>query len=260
MDAKPDFHVVSLRYRLRPSDRVTYENPPPVEFETGEARFRLAEGKLNCELKSHFSTQEEARAVVAPILRAWEVDGDLRWNRGELRFDFEGADIIDRSPLPPGVVRGHGIALLGMASLAAVGTVSVHVTRARYPGPPGTFRLNLDAESIFLRYQNYLDGREPFLSMAYFCLTVLQAKAGGRVSAAKEYRIDKPVLNKIGELTTKRGDSSSARKAVAKSARQLTGAERAWLEAVLKEFIWRLGDTRPAATLPLITLANLPML
>jgi hypothetical protein len=139
---------------------------------------------------------EEARAVVEPVLRAWEVDADLRWNRGELRFEFDGADIIDRSPLPPGVIRGHAHAL-GVAAISGVGTVSVHVTRAHYPEPPGTFRLNPDAESILLRYQGYLGGREPLLSMAYFCLTVIEANAGSRASAAVTYGIEKAVLRKM---------------------------------------------------------------
>jgi hypothetical protein len=43
----PDLHVVSLRYVLYTSKDVTYTNPPPVEFETGEARFPLAEEVLS---------------------------------------------------------------------------------------------------------------------------------------------------------------------------------------------------------------------
>jgi hypothetical protein len=260
MDAKPDFHVVSLRFKLRPSDEVTYASPAPVEFETEEVRFRLADGKLTCEMTSHFPTAEEARAVVDPVLRAWEVDADLRWNRGELRFEFDGADIIDRSPIPPGVIRGHAHMVLGVAAISAIGTVSVHVTRTHYPEPPGTFRLNPDAESILLRYQGYLGGREPLLSMAYFCLTVLEANAGGRASAAVAYRIEKAVLGKMGELTSRRGDRVSVRKATVGPAQPLAGPERAWLEAALKALIWRLGDTRDATSLPLIMLADLPML
>ncbi len=260
MDAKPDFHVVSLRYKLRGSDQVTYVSPTPVGFETEEVRFHLAEGKLTCDMKSHLSTAEEARAVVEPVLRAWEVDADLRWNRGELRFEFDGVDIVDRSPVPLGVIRGHAHVLLGVAALSAVGTVSVHVTRTRYPEPPGTFRLNPDAESILLRYQGYLGGREPLLSMAYFCLTVLEANAGSRASAAVAYGIEKAVLGKMGQLTSGRGDRLSARKATAGPAQPLTGPERAWLEAVLKALIWRLGDTRDVTALPLITLADLPAL
>src|SRR6266853_5171822 len=108
----PDFHVVSLRYALRSNDRVTYVSPPPVEVETEEARLRLAEGSVTCEMKTHFQTAEAARAVVEPILRAWEVDADLRWNQGELRFKFEGADIVDRSPAPPGATHGCAYVVL----------------------------------------------------------------------------------------------------------------------------------------------------
>lgn len=265
MDAKRDLHVVSLFYKLRPSDRVTYVDPvPPVEFETEEARFRLAEGRLTCEMQIHFSTADEARAVVGPVLRAWEADSDLRRTRGELRFNFDGATIIDRSS-PPGAIRGQLNALLGEVALSAAGTVSFHVTQKRYPEPPGTFRLNPDAGSILLRYQGYLDGREPLQSMAYFCLTVLEASTGAsenkRSAAAMKYGIEKSILRKMGDLTSeKRGDRSSARKATAGPAQPLTGPEAAWIEAALKKFVWRAGDIRPAAELSLITMADLPKL
>lgn len=45
-DPKPDLHVVSLRYTLRPDEGFSYENPPPIQFETEEARFFLADGIL----------------------------------------------------------------------------------------------------------------------------------------------------------------------------------------------------------------------
>lgn len=260
MDAKPDFHVVSLRYKLRPNHRVTYVSPAPVEFETEEFRFRLAEEKLTCESKSHFSTEKEARDVVKRVLRAWEADADLRSTRDALRFEFDGVDIIDRSPPPHGVIRGRLHALVGNVALTATGTVSPHMTFPHYPKPPGTFRLNPDAESILLRYQGYLDGREPLLSMAYFCLTVLLANSGGRRSAAVTYGIREPVLKTMAELTSCRGDRSSARKATAGLAQPLTSSEQAWLEAALRALIWRLGDTRPVAALPVITLADLPRL
>lgn len=255
----PDFHVVSLRYVLRLNNRVTYVSPPLVEFETEEARFRLADGNLTCEIKTHFKTAEAARAVVEPVLRAWEVDADLRWNQGELRFKFDGVEIIDRSLAPPGVSRGHAH-MTGVAAVSFVGTVSVHVSRGHYPEPPGTFRLNPDAESISHRYRGYLDGREPLLSMAYFCLTVLEANCRGRAPAAAAYRINEAVLGKMGELATRRGDRSNARKATAGPVQPLTGAESAWLESAVKTLIWRLGDTREATTLPLITMSDLPAL
>lgn len=199
------------------------------------------------------------------MLRAWEADADLRSTREALRFEFDGTDIIDRSPPPPGVIRGRLHALTGNLVVTATGTVSSHMTFPHYPKPPGTFRLSPDAESILLRYQRYLDGREPLLAMAYFCLTVLlastRAPKGKRASAAKKYKIEEGVLKKMGDLTSeKHGDRSSARKATTGRAQPTTSSEQAWLEAALKALIWRLGDTRPPAALPRITLADLPRL
>jgi hypothetical protein len=257
-DTASNFHVVSLQYSVQPSDRVTYVNCPSLTFDTEEARFLLADGRLTCEMKTHFQTAEAARAVIEPILRAWEVDADLRWNRGELRLKFDRADIIDRSPVLPAVVHGRAYLVTAGAMVSALGTVSVHVERARYPEPPGTFRLNPDAESILLRYHGYLDGREPLPSMAYFCLTVVEAKTGGRESAATAYRMEKAVLSRMGELTSLRGDRLTARKAT--GVQPLTGQEGAWLEAAVKMLIWRLADTRNRSALPLITMSDLPTL
>jgi hypothetical protein len=257
--AAPDLHVVSLRYSLRPSDRVTYISCPSVTCDRDEALCRLIDGKLTCEMKTHFSTVEAARAVVEPILRAWEVDADLQFTRGELRFKFDGADIIDRSP--PGVIRGCAYVVSPGAMVSAAGTISFHVDRTRYPELPDTFRLNPEAESILLRYNDYLDGHQSLPTMAYFCLTVLEAKIAGRdrrMRAATEHRIEKAVVDKMGELSSERGDLLNARKAPA--VQPLTGQEREWLEAAVKMLIWRLGDTRNPSDLPLITMSDLPSL
>jgi hypothetical protein len=227
-----------------------------LEFETEDARFRLAVGELTCEMKTHFSTAEDARTVVEPILRAWETDADLRLTRGELRFKFDGAEIIDRSPTPSGVVRAMAI---GVGAASATGTVFVHVTRGQYPDPPSSFRLNPDAQSILDRFCGYLDGHEPLLAMAYFCVTVLEQNAGGRSRrsrASARYRIDKKVLDTMGTLTSKHGDHLSARKASA--THPLTGSESAWLEAAVKKLIWQLGT--PEAARSSITMSDLPAL
>ncbi len=252
----PDLHVVSLLYKLVHNDSVSYVNPPAVQFEDDNALYRLDDGTLTCEMKVHFSNSEDAQKAVAPTLRAWEVDADLRVGRGELRFQFAGADVIDRAPANSNQVFGVGSAVV--ASVCAAGTISVHVTRRNYPSPPIGFRLTLDAESVLLRYEGYLDHREPLPAMAYFCLTVLETNAGGREAAASQYGIDVAVLRKIGELTSTRGDALTARKADA--AKPLTGAECSWLEAAIIKVIWRLGDTRGAAGVASITMSDLPSL
>jgi hypothetical protein len=257
VDPPPNLHVVSLEYALQPDERFTYENPPSVKFETKEARFHLADGILKCEMKEHFADAGAAQKVVDPILRAWEVDADLRHNRGELRFKYKTAEVIDLSPAPPGSVK---VTVVGNAVLTVTGTLSTHVTRGTYPEPPPDhFRLNPDAESILRRYEGYLDGREPLPAMAYFCLTVLEGKAGGRGKATAMYRIHKDVLRKIGDLSTNRGDLLNARKANA-TQQPLSGAESAWLEEAMKTLVRRLGDTRNPVSLPEIPMKDLPKL
>jgi hypothetical protein len=258
----PDLHVVSLQYSLKPSERHSYQNPPPVAFERDVARFSLSEGTLTCEMKTHFSTVPDACAAVDPILRAWEVDSDLRHNRGALRFKFSGADIIERSPCPPGVVRGN--AYITLPGLTVSGQLSVlPTTSARYPEPPPDgFLLTPDAKSILDRYYGYLAGREPLLAMAYFCLTVIEVICGGgkrqqhRTRALSEYQIDQNVLDTLGTLTSEHGDRLSARKASADN--PLTASERAWLDATVKKLIWQLGTPKAARTL--LKVSDLPPL
>lgn len=253
---KPDFHVVSLQYALQPDEGFSYDNPPPVDFETEQARFHLADGILTCKMKTHFSDAEGAQKAVKPILRAWETYVDLQRNRGQLRFRYERPEIIDRSPKPPGSM---SVFLTGNAMATATASASLHLTSNRYPDPPPDyFRLNPDAETVLQRYQGYGDGREPLLSMAYFCLTVLESKAGGRDAAAALYGIDKNVLGKMGELSSTRGDLLHARKA--DSVQPLSGHESGWVEAAVKMLIHRLGDTRDRTRLPRITMDDLPKL
>ena len=237
----PDLHVVALIYRLQPSEHVSYAEPPLLLFENEIARFRLEEDRLRCELKVHVATSEEARGLIDPILRDWEVEVELAWSRGELRFIYQDAEIIDRTPSTPGAIRGHVMVALGGAYSVATANAASHIIRRRYPDPPVGFHLTPDAESILLRFRGYQDGREPLLSMAYFCLTVVLSAAGGLSNAAKAFGIAESVLRKLGELTSNRGDLTTARKARA-TKHPLTGAERAWIEATVKQLVLRLCD------------------
>src|SRR5439155_22624625 len=118
-----DLHVVSLQYSILPDERFRYENPPPIRFESQEARFYLEAGILTCEMKIHCADVDTARKAVEPILRAWETDADLRHNPGELRFKFERPEIIDRSSALPGTVSGAVAVVLGNSIVSATGSL-----------------------------------------------------------------------------------------------------------------------------------------
>src|SRR4029077_20727896 len=126
------------------------------------------------------------------------------------------AEIIDRTPSTPGAIRGHVMVALGGAYSVATANAASHIIRRKYTDPPVGFHLTPDAESILLRFRGYQDGREPLLSMAYFCLTVVLSAAGDRNrlrNAAKIFGIKEDVLRKLGDLTSNRGDRTTARKA-----------------------------------------------
>jgi hypothetical protein len=256
----PDLHVVALIYRLQPSDRVSYAEPPPLVFENETARFRLEKNELRCELRMPVGTLKQARGLIDPIVRDWEIEVELGPSRGELRFTYENAEIIDRTPPTPGEIQGRVMVALGGAYLLSMGNVTGHLTRKKYPDPPMGFHLTPDAESILLRFPGYQDGREPLLSMAYFCLTVVELAVGGRKrrsNAAKSFRIAENVLDKLGNLTNNCGDRTSARKAKP-NVRPLTQPESEWIEATVKQLVWRLCDPPSRSERTELTLADLP--
>ena len=121
----PDFHVVALLYRLESSDHVSYAEPPPLVFENEVARFRLEKDQLRSELKLHIGTLEEARALVDPILRGWELEVELARGPGQMRFAYENAEIIDRAPPIPGVISGHVMVTLQDAVLVSTGNLTL---------------------------------------------------------------------------------------------------------------------------------------
>ena len=95
--------------------------------------------------------------------------------------------------------------------------------------------------------------------MAYFCLSFLEAKAGSRKQAAKQYRIDKKLLNMLGRLASTKGDKLTARKVDPGTIlTPLTATQISWLEAVVKAIIQRVGEIDSDPSLPVITMHDLP--
>jgi len=254
-----DPHVASLTYLATPSETVSFDNAPPLEGRIGSFGFLLADGKLKIEPNMHFGGIEEARAYVDPLLRSWEIDIALRFGSPELLFKYETAELIDRNPPPPGSPLTLQVQLGAVVTVAVSATL--HVARGYYPDPPPIFRTNPDVETLWQRYDQYRRGHEPLPSMAYFCLTLLEAMAGSRAEAVKRFHISRSVLNKMGELASERGDVSDARKyrAVA-SGGPLTGPEIRWLEEAVKAIIRRLGELDSVGTLSTIKLNDLPAL
>src|SRR5579871_2314961 len=103
----PDWHVVNLRYVLKPDGGYEYIKAQPMEFERPAAHFRLSSGHLVCEMKKHFTTEDDARAAIEPMLRDWETATDLMQAIGAFRFELAGSYVVDRSGQKGSIVTGH---------------------------------------------------------------------------------------------------------------------------------------------------------
>jgi hypothetical protein len=257
-----DSHVESLRYRLKTSATTTYKNPPVVEVSCDEFKCYLNDGVLTCYMQEHYTTIEEARRVVENFIRSWEIKAALELGREEMKFDFEYSHVIDRNPPPPGSSEFVHVSASGVVKFTGSAISILYITRSKYPDPPTIFTITPDVETLWQRYNNYLDGKEPLPSMAYFCLTLIENKAGGkkkRKSAAKLFLIDKQILEKLGELTANKGNTETARKVPKEgSITALNEKEKKWIEAVVKIFIQRMGELANIQKAKLITMTDLP--
>jgi len=144
------------------------------------------------------------------------------------------------------------------------------VTKREYPIPPENFLASTDVRAMWDQYEAYLEGRDRLLPMAYSCLSRLEFRAGfhpigktKRQKAANMYRVDRDVLDKLGELTNILGDDVGARKLSPQSKlRPPDPQEVAWIEAALRQIIRRAGeyDADPQKALPQVRMSDLPAL
>jgi hypothetical protein len=256
-----DPHVEALRYKLVVlRDGVTYrEGLPPVERDLDGFSIRLSHDVLTVTMHDHYATRFDAMKAVEPYLHAWRADATLAAS-GPPEFDFEYQDVtvIDRDPPDgsPGSVDQTGAGAIAVA-VALSGKVAIE--HGSYPEPPDHFALDENTETLWNRWQAYVEGSEPLQGMAHACLTMLEMYAG-RLGASAWFNVSGKVLGTLGRLSTEPGDPLTVRKMTPKM-RPLEPQERAWLEAAVKALVRRAGEIATGVEgLPEITMANLPEL
>lgn len=256
-----DPHVERIRCRIVLDDSVDYDGAPDVVEETPEFQMLVSGDTALFEMRKHFSSISEARAIVEEYLRRWEVLVGLECGLDELTFSYRDADVIDRAPSlgNKGVV---AFAAVMMARTLGIG-VKLHVSRNRYPSRPSRFSRSPNVEKMYHRYGKFMRGQEPLTSMAYFCLTVTEKSAGGQQKAAELYQIHRDVLRKLGELSSTRGSPLDVRKAPKRgNYLPLTPKARQWILEAVKALIRRLGEWAydPEGTLDRLTMDDFPEL
>jgi FAD/FMN-containing dehydrogenase len=123
------------------------------------------------EPKTHFATADEARAVVQPVLNAWELDAGLKNDPGALRFVYLRPEIVERNP-PPGSAVLH--AQTGDYVLFGE-EVALRWNRNEYPAPPAGLVVSTEVDAMYDRFSRYKAGQVPLGPMADFCRTVFGA-------------------------------------------------------------------------------------
>jgi hypothetical protein len=260
-----DPHVEELHYKVVKKQQTDYGKAAPLKEENDDFMMTLNGSNAIFVMKKHFPSEEEARAVVDEYIKRWEIIIGIEHGPDALKLVFEKSKMIDRAPPSE---KGHVIHAKSAVHAITGLSAKLTVCRSEYPSLPEHFALSTDVETMYLRYKAYKEKRETLLSMAFLCLTVLEASTGyrGKVArrkAAKQYRIDFGVMDKLGALTSAWGAKEEARKAPSNGQfKPLSGPERAWIEAVIKSLIRRAGELafNPSADLKEIRMEDLPPL
>jgi hypothetical protein len=250
-----DPHVVALHYKLVLGESVQFSPPTePLEFEMADFHCMLRDTHLRLEPREHYKSRDAAKGVVDPLIQAWALEAAVRLNVPTLRIEYERTELVDRAPGP------------GMTSLYLEATVRVTASASatgghrlsEYPPPPSPgFEVSPDVDTLWRRYTGYVAGREPLLAMAYFAYTVVTVGVNGRVNAAARYNMEEAVLRKVSELSSIRGDVTTARKAT-QSPQPLTAEETTWLEAAVRALIVQLGLSAHGVPSTRLGMADLP--
>ena len=254
-------HVEKLHYKIIANEGVDYENASPILIENDIFQMAVENNKVTFVMRKHFSIEQDARVVTDEYLKAWEIQIGLEHSPGEIRFDYDHAEIIDLRPESQCDIRVLHASLSSSARLDAI--IVGHVKRGKYPAPPDHFIVSSDVETMYLRYKAYCENRDSLLSMAYLLLTVFQSKHKTRAEAAESLAIDRDILDMLGDLCTEKGDRMEARKAPREGAYvPLSDEERQWVIAACKLLIRRQGEYEFSgnANLRVLGMDNLPPL
>ena len=214
-----DPHIDTLTYAVKSiGQRIAeYDATMPELFVSNEiGEFRIAEDLLTVELAVHCSNAQEARDLLEPFLRAWEIHADLTIDFGAVRFSFCGSSSHDRNP-PDGSVS------FGFSDNVTISdSVEFRLELSQYPEPPDTpIGVSSDLlRDVHARWCQYQEGKEPLWGMANYALTRIELEAAretnvklNRKQAGLHFNISGNVLERIGEISALPGTGLEPRKA-----------------------------------------------
>ena len=248
-----DFKLI---YRVTEKEGVNYSNQSTIEIDNEYFRGKLENGILTIEMKISFNSSNEAKILVDKYLRSWEIYSGLIYQKDVLGFTLNtisSIEIVDhKNGKPPDIIESFEEFIYSSGSINSQ-------SEYEYTKPTDSFTTSPDVETLWYRFKEYLENREPLLSMAYFCITFLEKKAGDRRRAASQYGIEFDILKNIGELSSTRGDVRNARKAKSLQGK-LKHSEIIWIEAAIAKIIQRLGEYENGDKSSILKMGDLPII
>jgi hypothetical protein len=206
-----DEHVVALHYQfLSANEMDRFTKAIAVTVTADDFDLHLEDGRLTARPHAHYATIDQARAGIEPYLRSWSAHASLERARRDIRFEFEDADVVDRSDAGkvfPSVARGA----------AAAANASILVDNGVYPTPPSGFRTDDVLDSILMRLAEVDAHRSTITAETYWVVTRIEGAYGSgkgsdvRKTAARTISVEPRVLAKMAELAT-RNDPAIGRK------------------------------------------------
>ena len=234
--------ITELNYIVSNQNDLTNEDL--VAYDTDYAKFCLSKGILNAKLQDPTSSLEEARNNIDPVVRAWEFESEIRSGFPVIKFEFVPSIISDSNSVKISTVDGW----CDQEELDI---------RLRYPPGP-TIRVTSYMENMWNRYSRSKSGiGESLQSAMYYSLTVIEDKFGSRKKAAVALNVDLKILRKIGELSSTKGNSATARKVSAANS-SLTLVEKKWLNITIRNVLLQLGYIAANLSPPPVKMEDLP--
>jgi len=225
-----------LKYKLVPIKDVEFIECPQYEFEDCNFTYILfSDLSLLCKPKVDIVEELKARIIIEKMLKSWEIESGLKYGKKIMEFLHESTEMTEYNE-PEDSMRSD-------INIKTKLTVCAEVSKriSRFPEKNNSFDSNPDMEIMWKRFEIYKDGREPLLSMAYFCLSYLEGICGSRGTIVKTYKIERKILDKLGDVSSECGSKLQARKGKDNNFINLDSDTISWVEKCILEIIKHLG-------------------
>src|SRR5688572_4473366 len=211
------------------------------ELDNSAFSLRAENGNATVTWKIDLPTREYAERHFHTFLTSFEADMFLQQPNGQRR---------ELRPVQLQMRSGQGVAFGPVFKISVVGAQAEANHRRQYPWLHHRYEAVPLIAALVERYQRYRSGDESIVVVGYFCLSALEhsvpeahVRRGLRDAFCEYFGVEREVRDAFGDLVSEVGTWTTARKIGPKhELRELSPAERTWLEAAMRLIIDRAGQ------------------